>query len=194
MHLLLDNYDSFTYNLYDYFAQLGVRYQVLRADSPEWKKIDYSSIESLVISPGPEKPENAPLCNFLLEKLAGKIPILGVCLGHQAIGQFYGGNLYEMAAPVHGKANTMFIKKGNDALFSDLPAQFEVMQYHSLAVKLQDDSPLEILATTKDGTIMAMKHAKLNIYGIQFHPESVLSEYGLELLDNWLKLSEIHTA
>lgn len=191
MHLLLDNYDSFTYNLYDYFAQLGINYRVLRADSPEWEKIDYSAIESLVISPGPEKPENAPLCNLLLKKLAGKVPILGVCLGHQAIGQFYGGELYEMDAPVHGKANTMYVIKPNDLLFLDLPKKFEVMQYHSLAIKFPDISPLEVLANTADGTIMAIKHNQLNVYGIQFHPESILSEYGLEILSNWLNLSKL---
>jgi anthranilate synthase/aminodeoxychorismate synthase-like glutamine amidotransferase len=193
MHLLLDNYDSFTYNLYDYFAQLGVNYRVLRADSPEWESVDYEAIESLVISPGPEKPEHAPLCNLLLEKLAGKVPILGVCLGHQAIGQFYGGVLYEMEVPVHGKSNAMYLQKSKDPLFENLPSSFKVMQYHSLAIKLKNETPLEVLAVTEDGTIMALKHTELNIYGIQFHPESILSEYGLELLGNWLKLSGIHT-
>lgn len=191
MHLLLDNFDSFTYNLYDYFQQLGMDYKVLRSDAPEWANLDLTRIESLVISPGPERPENAPKIKFLLERLNAKTPILGVCLGHQAIGEFYTGELYEMAHPVHGKANKMFVLNKKEALFTGLPSEFKVMQYHSLAIRLADNSPLEILAKTADETIMAIKHRQRNIYGIQFHPESVLSEYGIEILANWLRLSNI---
>ncbi|MEX0813231.1 MAG: aminodeoxychorismate/anthranilate synthase component II [Chitinophagales bacterium] len=189
MHLLLDNYDSFTYNLYDYFRQLGIDYKVLRSDSLEWQKIDFQKVKSIVLSPGPEKPAKAPLCKILIEKASGKIPILGVCLGHQAIGQYFGDTLYEMQTPVHGKANEMYVAQKNEPLFKSLPNNFKVMRYHSLAIQLQQNSPLQILAKTEDGTIMAIKHRDKNIYGIQFHPESILSEYGLKILENWLKLS-----
>ncbi|MEX2590923.1 MAG: aminodeoxychorismate/anthranilate synthase component II [Chitinophagales bacterium] len=189
MHLLLDNYDSFTYNLYDYFRQLGIDYKVLRSDSLEWQKIDFQKVKSIVLSPGPEKPAKAPLCKILIEKASGKIPILGVCLGHQAIGQYFGDTLYEMQTPVHGKANEMYVAQKNEPLFESLPGKFKVMRYHSLAIQLHQNSPLQILAKTEDGTIMAIKHRDKNIYGIQFHPESILSEYGLKILENWLKLS-----
>lgn len=191
MHLLLDNFDSFTYNLYEYFRQLGLEYTVLRSDSEAWQKIDYANVKSLVISPGPEKPENAPLCNHLIKKLGGKIPILGICLGHQAIGQFFGAELYEMNYPMHGKARKLQIVK-QQPLFNNLPGRFLVMQYHSLALKIEANSELEVLAKMEDETVMAIKHRNKNIFGLQFHPESILTENGLQVLKNWLEYSDIY--
>lgn len=190
MHLLLDNYDSFTYNLYEYFRQIGLEYNVCRADDSIWDNLEELQVSSIVLSPGPEKPENAPLCKALIDKFKDRAPILGICLGHQAIGQYFGADLYEMESPKHGKANKMQVIN-KSPLFEDLPLSFNVMQYHSLAIEPNKKSELEVLSRMQDQTIMAVKHLSYNIVGMQFHPESILTENGISILKNWKNFAGI---
>lgn len=182
--LLIDNYDSFTYNLYDYFLQLGVSCLVLRNDESTLADIRNLNFDALVFSPGPQKPKDAGLLMDVLNEYHDRLPILGICLGHQAIGEYFGATLTKAALPVHGKANT--ITHQNHPLFHDLPSQFKVMRYHSLILEHIAASPLQEIAQTEAGEIMAIAHPLLPICGVQFHPESILTEHGLAMLENWL--------
>jgi anthranilate synthase/aminodeoxychorismate synthase-like glutamine amidotransferase len=186
MILLLDNFDSFTYNLVDYFGQLGRQCHVVRNDEP----IDRFSSESwdgLVISPGPEIPQKAGSLMRVFEYFAGKIPVLGICLGHQAIGEFYGARLVHAEKPMHGKVSRIHIRDDGD-LFRGLPSKLSVVRYNSLVL---EELPAQLIATAyaENGEIMALRHDELPVYGMQFHPEAILTENGLKMIQNWLECS-----
>jgi anthranilate synthase/aminodeoxychorismate synthase-like glutamine amidotransferase len=188
MLLLLDNYDSFTYNLAQYLGQLGQKLEVRRNDKISLDEIEDLHPERIVISPGPCTPKEAGVSVPLIERFAGKIPILGVCLGHQAIGAAFGGRVIRAAKIMHGK--TSEIEHDNRTIFRGLPRPFTATRYHSLIVERKSlPKCLEISAETADGTIMGVRHRKLLVEGVQFHPESVLTNAGFRLLENFLSLS-----
>lgn len=184
--LLLDNYDSFTYNLYDYLLQTGVECQVLRNDAMPLSDFEQIDFDAIVLSPGPKRPADAGLMLPLIERFYKHIPMLGICLGHQALGEFFGAKLVKAKIPMHGK--TTGIRHNNHPLFKNIPPQFTVMRYHSLLLESLDDTSLECLAETADGEIMALAHRTLPLMGVQFHPESILTEYGLQILKNWVSM------
>ncbi len=187
MILLLDNYDSFTYNLAQYLGQMGQKLMVRRNDQISLDEIEELAPERIVISPGPCTPQEAGISVPLVERFAGKIPILGVCLGHQAIGAAFGGRIIRAAKLMHGK--TSEISHDGKTIFRKLPRRFTAMRYHSLIVERKSlPRALEISAETDDGTIMGLRHRKLRVEGVQFHPESVLTEVGFRLLQNFLAL------
>ena len=186
MLFILDNYDSFTYNLVQYFAELGEEVKVFRNDEIAVADIAKLNPSRICISPGPCSPTEAGISVETIKQFAGKLPILGVCLGHQAIGEAFGGKVIRAKRVMHGKTDT--IHTTGVGVFKDLPRDFMVTRYHSLAIdkaSLPDD--LEVTAWTDDGEIMGVRHKKFAIEGVQFHPESILSEYGHELLNNFLK-------
>ncbi len=187
MILMIDNYDSFTYNLVQYLGELGEQLVVYRNDKISLAEIEKLKPEKIVISPGPKSPEDAGLSNEIIVHFAGKIPILGVCLGHQCIGHVFGGEVVRAKRLMHGKTSMIYHK--NKGLFKGLPNPFEGTRYHSLIVKRETlPKCLEITAWTKEKEIMGLKHRKYNIHGIQFHPESILTKKGKELLKNFLKV------
>lgn len=184
MLLLLDNYDSFTYNLYDYLARLGLECQVFRNDiSLEFLK--KQPFVGLVLSPGAYTPKESNNLMQILDYYHDKIPVLGICLGHQAIGEFFGAKLVKAKRPMHGKLSLIDCQK--DMLFKNLPQQFKVVRYNSLLIELakKPNSVLKVIAQTTNGEIMAIRHQTLPIWGLQFHPEAALTEYGLEMLGNF---------
>lgn len=184
--LLLDNYDSFTYNLYQYLSELGANVNVHRNDEIEVDEIRELAPDKIVISPGPCTPSEAGISLPLIRELGVEIPILGVCLGHQAIGAAFGGRVIRAPEPIHGKLSPIF--HHSQGVFHDLPSPFEATRYHSLIVERQSlPSDLEITAETKDGLIMGLRHRTLRIEGIQFHPESYTTEHGKRLLRNFLE-------
>jgi len=183
--LLIDNYDSFTYILYDYFLQLGAKCSVIRNDELPFNEILKLDFDALVLSPGPKKPEDAGLMPEIIAHFYNKKPILGICLGHQGVGEFFGAKLTKARLPVHGKTSTLYHQ--NHPLFKGLPDHFEVMRYHSLLLENIEETELEAIAFTSSGELMAMTHKKLPIIGVQFHPESILTEHGLQLLQNWME-------
>jgi anthranilate synthase component 2 len=186
MLLMIDNYDSFTYNLVQYFGELGQEVRVFRNDAITLEEIEALKPDYICISPGPCSPKEAGISIATILHFAGKVPILGVCLGHQAIGDAFGGDIIRAKTIMHGKTDTIHTKRRG--VFQGLPAEFVVTRYHSLAIdRTTLPECLEITASTKDGEIMGVKHKTLPIEGVQFHPESVLSEYGHELLQNFLK-------
>ena len=183
MILLLDNFDSFTYNLVDYFQQLGVACEVRRNQEPlaALREIPFTAI---CLSPGPETPERAGVMPALIQEYGDKVPMLGICLGHQALGVHFGARLTKAIRPMHGKLSTIQVK-GPQGLFAGLPQAFSVTRYHSLV--LQDLPPdLIVTAETAEKEIMAFRHRSLPLQGVQFHPEAWLTEHGLELLRNWV--------
>jgi anthranilate synthase/aminodeoxychorismate synthase-like glutamine amidotransferase len=186
MILLLDNYDSFTYNLYDYFCRLQAEVRVITNDHYKLPEIVAMQPSALVISPGPGRPVDSGITMELVEYFHNKLPILGICLGHQALGEFFGAGLVKSPYPMHGK--TSMVNHNGDVVFKGIPAQFEVMRYHSLELENLEGKYLQTIASTSEGTIMAMKHHTLPLYGLQFHPESILTPDGLKLLENWLGL------
>ncbi len=187
MILLLDNYDSFTYNLAQYLGQLGCDVEVRRNDKISTDEIARRRPEKIVISPGPCTPQEAGISVELVERFAGEIPILGVCLGHQAIGAAFGGKIVRAPELFHGK--TSEILHDGKTIFRDLPQRFTATRYHSLIVERKSlPKELEISAETSDGTIMGFRHKKLPVEGVQFHPESVLTSPGMQLLRNFLSL------
>lgn len=187
MILLIDNYDSFTYNLVDYFEQLGVQVEVIQNDTPK-KQLQLNKYDGVVISPGPETPEKANGLNEYLPLLIGEIPLLGICLGHQAIASYLGGRLDKASKPMHGKLSEIVIDGG--ILFNGLPLVFQVVRYHSLLIY---DLPEMLIPTakTKAGELMAFEDLELKVHGMQFHPEAALTEYGLDMLRNWLTFYNI---
>ncbi len=186
MILLIDNYDSFTYNLAQFLGQLGEKLEVRRNDQITVDQIAAKKPERIVISPGPGEPQNAGICIDVIREFTGKIPILGVCLGHQAIGYAFGGKVVRAPALMHGK--TSRIHHDSKTIFRKLPQDFVATRYHSLIVQKKGlPRELEISAET-DGLIMGLRHRKLPLEGVQFHPESVLTEVGMEMLRNFLSL------
>jgi para-aminobenzoate synthetase component II len=187
MILLLDNYDSFTYNLAQYLGQMGQTIEVRRNDQITLDEIEELEPERIVISPGPCTPREAGISVPLVERFAGKIPILGVCLGHQAIGAAFGGRVIRAPKIMHGK--TSEIHHDGKTVFRGLPQDFQATRYHSLIVERKSlPRALEISAETADGTIMGLRHRKFPVEGVQFHPESVLTAPGFRLLQNFLAI------
>jgi para-aminobenzoate synthetase component II len=187
MILLLDNYDSFTYNLAQYLGELGCEVEVHRNDKISVEEVARRRPERIVISPGPCTPQEAGICVELIEKMAGKCPILGVCLGHQAIGAAFGGKIVRAPKIFHGK--TSEIRHDGKSVFRGLANPFTATRYHSLIVERKSlPRGLAISAETKDGVIMGLRHRRHKIEGVQFHPESVLTEVGKQLLKNFLAL------
>ena len=187
MILLLDNYDSFTYNLAQYLGELGCTLEVHRNDKISIEQIARRKPERIVISPGPCTPQEAGISVELIEKLAGKFPILGVCLGHQAIGAAFGGKIVRAPKLFHGKVSE--IEHDGKGIFRSLPNPFIATRYHSLIVERKSlPRELEVTAQTRDGIIMGLRHRKYKVEGVQFHPESVLTEPGKQLLKNFLAL------
>jgi anthranilate synthase component 2 len=185
MLLLIDNYDSFTYNLVHYFGELGAKMEIYRNDALSADEALGLRPQAIVLSPGPCDPDQAGICLELIEKNAGNIPLLGVCLGHQAIGQAYGGKVVRAPNLMHGKVSD--IKHTEKGLFAGVPTPFLATRYHSLMVERQSlPDCLEVTAETDDGIIMGLAHQEYPIHGVQFHPESIASEQGHELLKNFL--------
>jgi anthranilate synthase/aminodeoxychorismate synthase-like glutamine amidotransferase len=186
MILLIDNYDSFTYNLAQFLGQLGETLEVHRNDQIALDQIAAKKPQRIVISPGPGEPQNAGICIDVIRQFTGKIPILGVCLGHQAIGYAFGGNVVRAPSLMHGK--TSRIHHDSKTIFRQLPQDFVATRYHSLIVQKKGlPRELEISAET-DGLIMGLRHRKVPLEGVQFHPESVLTEVGMQMLRNFLAL------
>ncbi|MCX5902291.1 MAG: aminodeoxychorismate/anthranilate synthase component II [Proteobacteria bacterium] len=189
MLLMIDNYDSFTYNLVQYFGELGEEIAVFRNDNITLEKVKKIAPQKIVISPGPGRPESAGISNAIIKTFAGKIPLLGVCLGHQCIGEVFGGRIIRAQQLMHGK--TSLIHHDHKRLFSGLPDPFTATRYHSLVVERASLPPcLEITAWTDDKEIMGLRHRKHLIEGIQFHPESILTTAGKELLKNFMDCAE----
>ena len=188
MLLLIDNYDSFTYNLVHYLGELGAVAEVVRNDKITVAAAMKMKPKAIVLSPGPCTPNEAGICLGLIAKAGPSIPLLGVCLGHQAIGQAYGGKVIRAPVPMHGKMST--IKSGGKGLFQGVASRFEVTRYHSLIVERASLPPdLEITAETDDGIIMGLQHKTHPVHGVQFHPESIASEHGHDMLANFLSLA-----
>ena len=186
MILMIDNYDSFTYNLVQYLGELGADVQVHRNDQITVKQVAQLSPSHIVLSPGPCTPNEAGICLELIRELAGKIPILGVCLGHQSIGQAFGGRIVRAQELMHGK--TSMIHHTDAGVFKGLPNPFRATRYHSLVIERESlPDCLEITAWTDDGEIMGVRHKTLAVEGVQFHPESILTEHGHAMLANFLK-------
>ena len=186
MLLMIDNYDSFTYNIVQYFGELGEDVRVYRNDEITIADIEALNPDRICISPGPKAPKQAGISVEVLKHFAGKKPILGVCLGHQAIGEAFGGKVIRARQVMHGK--TSVIAHTGVGVFKDLPSPFTVIRYHSLAIERASlPSCLEVTAWTDDGEIMGVRHRQFDIEGVQFHPESILSEHGHALLKNFLE-------
>ena len=185
MLLMIDNYDSFTYNIVQYFGELGEDVRTVRNDEITLEHIADMKPDRICISPGPKAPKDAGISLDILREFAGKLPILGVCLGHQAIGEAFGGNVIRAKQVMHGK--TSHIAHIGEGVFQDLPSPFTVIRYHSLAIERASlPACLEVTAWTDDGEIMGVRHKQYDIEGVQFHPESILSEHGHALFKNFL--------
>lgn len=187
MLLVIDNYDSFTYNLVQYFGELGAEMKVVRNDQITLDEVRSLGATHICISPGPCTPTEAGMSCEIIEQMAQTTPIFGVCLGHQSIGQVFGGNVVRADTLMHGK--TSQILHQGKSVFKGLPSPFEATRYHSLVVK-RDTLPdcLEITAETEDGVIMGLQHKELPVHGVQFHPESILTQHGKQMLQNFLTL------
>src|SRR5271169_1674512 len=187
MILVIDNYDSFTYNLVQYLGELGADLQVVRNDQTTVAAIEKQAPERIVISPGPKTPSEAGICLDVISAFSGRIPILGVCLGHQAIGQAFGGKVVRAPEIMHGKTSS--ISHDGKTIFAGLPNPFPATRYHSLIVERSSlPACLEITATSPDGLIMGCRHRDAKVEGVQFHPESILTDAGKQLLANFLKI------
>ncbi len=186
MILVLDNYDSFTYNLVQYLGELGAVVKVLRNDEVTVEAVEAMRPERIVISPGPCTPNEAGISLSLIARLAGRVPILGVCLGHQAIGQAFGGKVVRARTLMHGKVSR--IRHDGKGVFKDVPEDLVATRYHSLAVERATlPEALEVTAQSEDGEIMGLRHRALAVEGVQFHPEALLTEHGHKMLENFLK-------
>jgi len=192
MLLLIDNYDSFTFNLYHFLGDLGVEIEVRRNDALTSQEALAMRPQAIVLSPGPCTPNEAGICLPLIGAAAAAgVPLLGVCLGHQAIGQAFGGGIIRAPVPVHGKVWDVH-HRGSD-LFAGLPSPFRATRYHSLVVRQEELPPaLETTAWTEDGLVMGLAHRSLPIWGVQFHPESIASQHGHDILKNFLSLARVH--
>ena len=189
MYLMIDNYDSFVYNLKAYFEELGREIVVKRSDQITVDEIEKMQPQGIILSPGPKRPWDAEVCVQTVERLQGKIPILGVCLGHQVLGYCCGATVKKGERPMHGKVTD--ITNMGTGVFEGLPKKFKVTRYHSLIVK-EDSIPTDynVDAVSEDGAVMGLSHKILPLYGVQFHPEAVLTEYGHELLENFCHIAE----
>jgi anthranilate synthase component 2 len=188
MILLIDNYDSFTFNLVHFLGELGATCDVRRNDSLTPEQALALSPEAIVLSPGPCSPNEAGICCDLIRAAAGRVAILGVCLGHQAIGQVFGGDVVRAPTPMHGKVSPVF-HTGTD-VFEGLPSPFNATRYHSLTIAPETlPASLHVTARTEDGVIMGLRHTTLPVFGVQFHPESIASEHGHALLANFLAIA-----
>jgi len=187
MILVIDNYDSFTYNLVQYLSELGGKPTVYRNNRISLRKIQDLKPGRIVISPGPGRPRNAGISREVIKRFSGKVPILGVCLGHQCIAEVFGGKIVSARKLMHGKTSMIYhTRKG---LFKGIPSPFEATRYHSLIVERKSlPSALQVVARTKQGEIMALKHKKYDVWGVQFHPESILTKHGKILLKNFINL------
>ncbi|MGZ3476071.1 MAG: anthranilate synthase component II [Polyangiales bacterium] len=188
--LVVDNYDSFTFNLVQYLGELGARCEVIRNDARSVSEIEANLPERILLSPGPCTPDDAGICLEVIQRLSGKVPILGVCLGHQSIGQAFGGKVVRAPRLMHGKTSP--IEHAGKGVFRGLPQPMTATRYHSLVVEPSSlPESLEVTAWTDDGTgvptIMGLRHKELDVEGVQFHPESILTEAGKLLLANWLR-------
>lgn len=181
--MVIDNFDSFTYMLVDYLQQAGADCRVIRNTEPQSCWID-SSVDAVVLSPGPGTPRQAGRLMDCIAHYCGRVPMLGICLGHQALGEFFGARLIRAAQPMHGKVSTIRTIT-DDRLWTGLPTEFGVTRYHSLVITDLPQSLVK-LAITKQGEIMALRHQFLPVWGIQFHPEAALTQYGLQMIKNWI--------
>ena len=185
--ILIDNYDSFTFNLYHYISSLGVKVDVIRNDKINSKEILRKKYNKIVISPGPGNPNQSGNCLQIVKSLYKKIPILGVCLGHQIIGQVFGSKIVQAKRLMHGKTSKIISKKLG--ILKNLPKSFEATRYHSLIIDKKSLSKhLEITAESKDGLIMGVQHKKYNVHGVQFHPESIKTKIGIKILKNFIRI------
>ena len=192
MFLLIDNYDSFVYNLRHYLGEMGAEVKVVRNDAITVDEALALNPDGIVISPGPCDPDKAGICLDLILKAAGKVPVFGVCLGHQAIGQAFQGRVVRAPVPMHGKVSD--IHHNGTGIFAGLPSPFRATRYHSLIVDRPSLPPaFEVTAWTDDGLIMGMAHRDLTVHGVQFHPESIASQHGHRLLRNFLDLAQRRT-
>lgn len=185
MILMIDNYDSFVYNLVRYFREIDEEVEVFRNDKINIDKIDITKYEGIVISPGPKNPSEAGVSLKIIDKFKGKIPILGICLGHQCIGQYFGASITKGEKPVHGKVSS--ISHNNKGIFKDIKSPLNVTRYHSLVVN-NDSKELIVTAKTDDNVIMGIKHKVYDIFGVQFHPEAELTEEGHKILKNFVNI------
>lgn len=186
--LVIDNYDSFTYNLVHYLGELGAELEVVRNDKITLEQIEAMAPDAILLSPGPKTPNEAGICLAVIEQFAASIPILGVCLGHQAIGQAMGGDVVRAPTLMHGK--TSRIEHGGKGIFRGLNSGFEATRYHSLTIEPTTlPASLEVTASTEDGLIMGVQHRSMPLHGVQFHPESIASENGHALLQNFLNIA-----
>ncbi|MBU2609162.1 MAG: aminodeoxychorismate/anthranilate synthase component II [Chloroflexi bacterium] len=191
MLLLIDNYDSFTYNLFQYLSELGEEVEVVRNDKTTLEEIEKMQPERIIISPGPSTPLQAGISNDVIRHFGSRLPLLGVCLGHQCIGYSYGGDFGQAKQIMHGKSS--LIHHSGQGVFAGLPNPFSAIRYHSLMVRREGlPDCLEVTAWTNDGTIMGLRHRQYPVEGVQFHPESFMTEVGKDVLRNFLQLS--HTA
>ena len=189
MLLLIDNYDSFTYNLYQYLSELGAEVQVVRNDAITLAEVESMAPERIVVSPGPGTPRDAGISVELIRRFAGRVPILGVCLGHQSIGEAFGGVVAGAGEIKHGK--TSVISHQGKGVLRGLPNPFEAIRYHSLVIQREGfPECLEVTAESESGVIMAVRHRELAVEGVQFHPESILTPVGHDILRNFLEIEE----
>lgn len=188
MFILIDNYDSFTYNIYHYFVELGVELQVFRNDQVTVDEVLGMNPQGIIISPGPATPDDAGICLDLIKAAYKTVPIFGVCLGHQSMGQVFGGTVKRAPYVMHGKTSPI-THNGTD-IFKDIPSPYTATRYHSLIVDKADfPDCLDITAESDDGLIMALKHKEYPLYGVQYHPESIASEYGHKLFENFIEIA-----
>jgi anthranilate synthase component II len=188
--LIVDNYDSFTYNLVQELSELGAVVDVVRNDAFEVAAVVADPPDGVVISPGPGTPDDAGLSTPLIAAMAGVRPVLGVCLGHQCIGQLYGGDVVRAPVLMHGKTSAIYHR--GEGVFADLPVPFDATRYHSLVVdRASVPAELRITAETSDGLVMGLRHRELDVEGVQFHPESILTGVGMRLLATWLRRCEV---
>jgi para-aminobenzoate synthetase component II len=184
MILIVDNYDSFVFNVSRYFEEAGAKPEVRRNDAITADDVTALGAKALVFSPGPKAPKDAGASLDLIRAFSGKLPILGICLGHQCIGEVFGGRTAHARTPMHGRASR--IEHEGGGLFGKLPRPFEAARYHSLIVELEEDSPLEVTARSDDGEIMAFQHCEHPTFGVQFHPESILTPHGHDIIRAFL--------
>ncbi len=184
--ILIDNFDSFTHNIYHYLLMCGIDCRLIRNDEGVMDVIETGNFSGIVFSPGPMKPENHPVMFDVIEKYEHNMPMLGICLGHQALAEYYGADVIKAPKPMHGKVSR--IKHSGHAMFDGIPAEINVARYHSLVASGLAETALEVTSMTDDGLPMSFTHKELPIWGIQFHPEAIQTEFGLKMLKNWTSI------